>query len=35
MSQVSNYSFKSKYYHHPNKLFVGKMKYETGGDVIE
>ena len=35
MFHFSNYSVKSKYYHDPNKLIVGKMKDETGRVVIE
>ena len=31
----SNYSPKSKYYNHSNKLVVGKMKDETGGVAIK
>ena len=31
----NNYSTKSKYYHNPNKLVVGKMKDETYGVAIE
>ena len=31
----SNYSTKSQYYDDSNKLVVGKMKDETGGDAIE
>ena len=35
MFDFSNYSTKSKYYNNSNKLVIGKMKYETGGVVIE
>ena len=35
MFDFSNYSIKSKYYDNSNKLNIGKMKDETGGDAIE
>ena len=35
MFDVSNYSAKSKYYDHSNKLVIGKMKDGTGGVAIE
>ena len=35
MLGFSNYSTKSKYYDNSNKLNIGKMKDETGGDAIE
>ena len=35
MSDFSNYLTKSKYCDDSNKLFVGKMKDETGGVMIE
>ena len=35
MFGFSNYSTKSKYYDNSNKLNIGKMKDETGGDAIE
>ena len=35
MLDCSNYSTKSKYYDNSNKLFIGKIKDETGGVAIE
>ena len=35
MFDFGNYSAKSKYYDHSNKLVVGKMKDETAGVAIE
>ena len=35
MFAFSNYSTKSKYHDDSNKLFIGKMKDETGGVAIE
>ena len=35
MFDFSNYLTKSKYYDDSNKIFIKKMKDETGGDVIE
>ena len=35
MIAFNNYSAKSKYYDHSNKLVVGKMRDETGGFAIE
>ena len=35
MLDFSNYSTKSKYYDHSNKLAIVKMKDETGGVAIE
>ena len=35
MFDFSNYSIKSKYYDGSNKLVIGKMKDQTGGDAIE
>ena len=35
MFDFSNYSANSKHYYKSNKLVIGKIKYETGGDAIE
>ena len=35
MFDFSNYLTKSKYYDDSNKIFITKMKDETGGDAIE
>ena len=35
MLAFNNYSAKSKYYDHSNKLVVGKRRDETGGFAIE
>ena len=35
MFHFSNYSTKSKNYHHSNKLVIGKMKYVTGSVATE
>ena len=35
MFNFSNYSTKSNYYDDSNKLVIGKMKDEAGGDTIE
>ena len=35
MFDFSNYSIKSKYYDHSNKLVIGEMKDVTGGVAIE
>ena len=35
MFDFSNYSTKSKYYDHSNKLVIGKMKDDTAGVAIE